>query len=277
VKYIYDLRGLSDFESTIIFMSSITFLNDYAKDYVGSIQRVFYHKQKISERNGKLKIYQSFMLENLRSIIDEILITKRRKHCENIFNLDCKDAVRYQQYIEEIKDDMKILSFMLKNFYSLLMRKNFDLGGIMDHINELIIKKNRLDVQYKLLLRTFRMNKELLINYYYYKHFLLFDDMGLKEYEESLKQCFRYSDTFYMSDNHDVKFSTHENLKSDTYIVMLKVTEENILIHYVSPNCLNLFEVLSNEDIINKSINGFMPQNIAIIHDQLLVFLSAKI
>lgn len=57
---------------------------------------------------------------------------------------------------------------------------------------------------------------------------------------------------------------------SDSYVVMLKITHEDILINHVSPNCLDLFEVLNVDDLNNKSLNSFMPHNIGKKHDNIL-------
>lgn len=61
------------------------------------------------------------------------------------------------------------------------------------------------------------------------------------------------------------------NMLSDSNVVMLRVTNEEIVIGHISPNCLELFEVLNKEDLIGKSINEFLPKVVARIHDQLLV------
>jgi hypothetical protein len=63
---------------------------------------------------------------------------------------------------------------------------------------------------------------------------------------------------------------SHQNLMSDSYVVMLKITTEDILINHVTPNCLELFEVLNVDDLHQKSLNSFMPHNIAKKHDFIL-------
>lgn len=225
MKYIYERRALSHFEDSKIYLSSITFLNDVSKDYINCLQRIYYHKQKIHEVRGRLTIYQSYQLENLRCILEDIMISKQFKHSELILHLDSKKAVHYHAKIERIKEDMKIFSFMLKSFYSLLLRKNFDLGVALASVRELSAKKRALDKAYKQLLEVYRMNRELLVNYYYYKHFLLFDDMGLKEYEENLKTCFKLGSGVRVSmDGKKPSFSKFENLNSDSFVIMLKVT-----------------------------------------------------
>lgn len=57
---------------------------------------------------------------------------------------------------------------------------------------------------------------------------------------------------------------------SDSYVVMLKITADDILINHVTPNCLELFEVLNVDDLHQKSINAFMPHNIGKKHDYIL-------
>ena len=272
VKYIYEKRGIINYDNELIIINSITFLKDISRAYIDCLQRIFYHKKKIFEANGKLTIDQSFKLENMRQILQQTFNNKKFKYSNLTFTVNCREAVRFQSEVERLKEDMSDFSMKLKSFYNMLLKRSLDLKDVLQNALGLIRNKNSFDLQFKKMFQVFRMNKELLLNYYYYKHFLLFDDTHLKEFEESLKNCFRFEHNMANIGHENRRtFSKTQNLMSDSYVIMLKITHENILISYVSPNCLDLFEVLNVEDLINKSINNFMPHNIAKEHDGLLV------
>lgn len=76
---------------------------------------------------------------------------------------------------------MTNFAIKLKGFYNMLMKRTLDLRDVQSSAVELIKVKRYFDLEFKKMFNLFRMNKELLLNYYYYKHFLLFDDTHLKE------------------------------------------------------------------------------------------------
>ena len=95
----------------------------------------------------------------------------------------------------------------------------------------------------------------------------MFENLDRTNIDEYLKKA---QDIIYIQKNDIVKaLNTFSNVESNSHIVLLKV-EKKFTITYVSHNCLTLFEVMQEDDLVNKRINEFMPDNIAKVHDTFL-------
>lgn len=128
--------------------------------------------------------------------------------------------------------------------------------------------KEKIEDQFEKAFKIFDMNKDCLTLYYIFQKWIIFENISKINIDDFLNKIIEIQN----QQKRDIRkaINNNTNLESNSHIVMIKVKKSGFLISHASFNCLKLFEVNNEDDLIGKSINKFMPDEFAEKHDEIL-------
>lgn len=268
IEYIYLSKCIEVDENVILLKNAVMYLYTLRKKYIKGFIMLSIYRDNLKTIGKTLSLIDEFILSHIRVILYHILSDKIKKHSEIKYGYTMIKALKYHENVLKIKTSLIGFSNNIAMFYRTFLIYVLKFSELKSLSLSLVMQKQKIYTLFNEAFNQFNLNKECLIFFYIFQKWILFEDLQKTNIDECMKKV---QESINVQKN-DIEKSINEysNLESSSHIIVLKVKNEKFEIAYVSHNCLNMFEVMQEDDLLDKSINSFMPNNIAKVHDQFL-------